>query len=460
MDNEKIEICPLTIKSQDFNTTFIKTLTTEKSLKIIGNHKLTQQEYNNLLAFSNIEQIEVEDIEDFEIQKEIKVKTNKNIEFNTKQFKKIKINKLEKYTKKTLTISLPFEIYFENDCLYSEEEEFEKLLKYLKDIEILNINLKNTETINKTIETIYKIEKQINKKIQFINCITENTTIKDIEKLKFLEENRIIKVWYEDGITDCTIDEYITMRKNIDKIVNEIKSKNLSNFEKVIYTYDIVKKYNYQKSKDDYSMDGRQLHKIFNTNNIVCSGYARIIAQVLNELNIKSGIYKLITKNNELHARNLVHIIDEKYNINSIYSMEPTWESALNEQYSYSLFLTPIEKLKEYFPKEQFREDIDVLCKRKRINEISLQDRISLYQFFQNKDLTQEDIEKVLKETTKKVTLNKFCNALMNVKMAQGISENMLKVNVKNIINYNTDLTKYINKKMETKINFFEEGVE
>lgn len=460
MNQEKIngKLNPLIVKKENFNEQFIKELTTETSLKIIGKYKLTQQDYNNLIVYSNIDYVEVEDIEDFEIGKEIEIKTTKQIEFKTKQFKKIKINKIEKYNKKTLTISLPFEIYFENDCLYSEEEEFKQLIKYIEDIEILNINLKTQNTTNKAIETIYKIENKINKKIQFINFITENRTIKDIEKFKFLEDDRIIKIWYEDGITDCKIDEYITMRKNIDKLVNEIKEKKLTNFEKVIYTYDIVKKYNYNKSDNDYSMDGRQLHKIFNTNNIVCSGYARLISQILNELGIKSGIYKLITKNNELHARNLVHIIDEKYNINSIYSMEPTWESALNEQYSYGLFLTPIEKLKEYFPKEKFREDIDVLCGTKKINEISLKDRISLYQFFQNKDLTQIDIEKTLKETTKKVTLNKFCNALVNVKAAEGISENILKLNVKNIIEYNNNLTEIINKKMETKISFFKEN--
>ena len=455
MNNEKTEKSknPLRVKKENFNELLIKELTTETALKITGDYKLTQKDYNNLVAYSNVDYIEVEDIEDFEIGNEIEIKTTKQVEFSTKQFKKIRIDKIEKYNKKTLTISLPFEIYFENDCLYSEEEEFQKLVKYIKDIEILNINLKTEDTINKSIETIYKIENKTNKKIKFINFITENRTIKDIEKLKFLEDERIIKIWYEDGINDCKIDEYITMRKNIDKLVKEIKEKKLTNFEKVIYTYDIVKKYNYNKSENDYSMDGRQLHKIFNTRNIVCSGYARLVAQILN------GIYKLTTKNNELHARNLVHIIDEKYNINSIYSMEPTWESALNEQYSYGLFLTPIEKLKEYFPKEIFREDIDVLCGKKTINEISLKDRISLYQFFQNKDLTQQEIEKTLQEANKKATLNKFCNALINVKTAEGISAKTLKVNVKNIIEYNNNLINYINQKMDTKINFFGENI-
>lgn len=449
-------IAPLIVSKEQFNLEFIKNLNDETNIIITGNYTLTKEDYNNLLLYTNIDQVEVNDVEDFEYQEDLKIIVHETIEFKTEQFKKIKINKVDKYTKTSLTIKLPFKIYFENDCLYSEEEEFNKLLKYIDNIEILNIEMENTNQINNVIDLVYKLENKINKKISFINCITKNKTIKDIEKLKFLEEDRIIKIWYEDGITDCTVDEFIIMRKNIDSIINDIQSKKLSNFEKIIYLYDIVKKYNYKKSEDDYSMDGRQLHKIFNTKNIICSGYARIVSQVLNEIGIQAGIYKLITNNNELHARNIVHIKDEKYNVNSIYSMEPTWESAIKEDYAYSLFLTPIDKLKEYFPNETFRQDIDVLCGNKNIDEIDLRDKISLYQFFDNKDLTQQEIDRLLKETTRKVTLQDFCKALINVKVEEGISENIINLNISKIINYNNELTNYLNNKIKTNINFFE----
>lgn len=448
-------ITPLIVSKEQFNLDLIQNLKEEKYIKITGNYKLKKEDYNNLLLYSNIDVVEVDEVEDFEYQKDLKIITHKTIEFKTEQFKKIKINKVDKYNKKSLTLTLPFKIYFENDCLYSEEEDFNNLLKYIDDIELLNINMEDTNQIDNIINLIYKIENKINKKITFINCITKNRTIKDIEKLKFLEENRIIKIWYEDGITDCTIDEFIIMRKNIDKILEEIQSKTLSNFERIIYLYDIVKKYKYSKSKDNYSMDGRQLHKIFNTKNIICSGYARIISEVLNELGIQTGIYKLITKDNELHARNIVYIKDKKYNIDCLYSMEPTWESALKEEYSYSLFLTPIKELKKSFPLEKFRKDIDVLCGENKINEIPLIDRISLYQFFEDKDLSQTKIDDIIQKTEKKVSLENFTKALINVKTAQGMPESIINLNIKNIIKYNTNLTAYLNEKMGTNINFF-----
>ena len=451
MNNEIIS--PLIVEKNEFNLQFIQNLNETKNIKITGNYKLTKKDYDNLLLYSNIEMVEVEDIEDFEYQDDIKIITTKKLQFNSKQFKKLNISKVEAKNKTQITLTLPFKLFFENDTLYSEEEDFEKLVKYLDKIEMININLEE-ENINKILEIVQKIENKINRKLQFINIITENKTIKEIEKLKSLENDRIIKIWYEDGITDCTIDEYIIMRKNIDQIKNKI-NKNLSNFEKVLYVYDIVKKMNYQKSNDNYSMDGRQLHKIFTTNNLVCSGYAKIIAQVLNELGIQSGIYKLITKNNELHTRNIVHIIDEKYNINCIYSMEPTWESEIKEDYAYSLFLTPIKKLKEYFPKERFRQDIDVLCGTKNINEIKLLDKISLYKFFDNKELTQEIVEEKLKQATKEATLDNFCNALINVKVEEGLPKNIIELNMKNIIAYNKQLTQYLNNEINTNITFF-----
>lgn len=437
--NKEIISSPFCVNKDNFNKEFIMNLGDIKYLKIVGNYTLTKQDYNNLVVYSNVDIVDVYDTEEFDTY-EIKVNISKNILFKSEKYKKLNIDKVNGYDKKNLTIDLPFN--------YNEEEDFNKLLEFINDIEILNINFKSIEQVDKSISTIFKIEKKINKKIKIINFITTNRTIKDIEKLKFLESNRTIKIWYEDGITDCTVDEFIIMRNNIDNILKNVKEKKLSNFETVIYVYDIVKSFNYTNGSN-YNMDGRQLHKIFNTGSIVCSGFSRIITEVLNELGIRASIYKLIT-NNSLHARSLVHIQDNKYNINGIYSMEPTWESMINNNSSYSMFLTPINKLKESFPRDRFRSDIDVLCGTKKINEINLKDKISLYQFFNNKDLNQEYIDNVLKNSNRYASLNDFCKALINVRIVQKSN-----ININDVIEYNNKLVNYLNIKMGTNINFF-----
>ena len=130
--------------------------------------------------------------------------------------------------------------------------------------------------------------------------------------------------------------------------------------------------------------------------------------------------------------------------------MEPTWESMINKNSSYSMFLTPINKLKLAFPKDRFREDIDVLCGLKNINQIPLRDKISLYQFFNNKDLDQNYIDRVISVSNKYVSLNDFCKALINVRFEQGVS-----LNINEVVSYNNKLVNYLNGKMGTNINFF-----
>ena len=220
MNNKKQT--PLIVPKEILDIDFISKIQNEKYIKIDGIYKLTKNDYNNIIVYTNVEKIDVYDIEDFEYQNEIKINIEKKLEFKSDKFKKLNINKIQAKEKTQLTLTLPFNLFFQNDCLYNEEDDFNILLNYLKNIEILNINLEENN-IDKLIEVVYKIENKMNKKIKFINCIIENKTIKEIEKLKFLEDGRIIKIWYEDGITDCTIDEFIIMRKNIDKIINKVQ---------------------------------------------------------------------------------------------------------------------------------------------------------------------------------------------------------------------------------------------
>lgn len=446
MNNVYSKVSPFCVNCDDFNLDFIMNLGCVAYLKIVGNYSLSKSDYDNLVIYSNVVYVEVYDVLDFEFGGEIELCVSSRVSFNSDRYKKYDIDKFNGYNKDVLSINLPFSVYFSGDYLFNEEDDFSKLLDYLRDITVLNINFDDVNVVDSAIDVVLKIEDAIGHKIKSINCITGNRTINDIEKFKFLESDRVVKIWYEDGITDCSIDEFILMRNRLDHIVSSVKAKSLSPFESVIYVYDIVKKFNY-KSSD--SMDGRQLHKVFGVGGMVCSGFSRVISEVLNELGIRSCVYKLIT-NNGLHARSLVHIIDNKYHINGIYSMEPTWESMLNVDSSYGLFLTPINKLKKFFPNDRFRCDIDVLCGNMNIDDIPLRDKISLYRFFDNKDLSQDYIDSVIKSACRYASLEDFCKALVNVRVVQNSY-----INVVDVVNYNNRLVNYLNVKMGTNINFF-----
>ena len=168
MNNKKQT--PLIVPKEILDIDFISKIQNEKYIKIDGIYKLTKNDYNNIIVYTNVEKIDVYDIEDFEYQNEIKINIEKKLDFKSDKFKKLNINKIQAKEKTQLTLTLPFNLFFQNDCLYNEEDDFNILLNYLKNIEILNINLEENN-IDKLIEEIYKIENKMNKKIKFINYI-------------------------------------------------------------------------------------------------------------------------------------------------------------------------------------------------------------------------------------------------------------------------------------------------
>lgn len=452
-DTNNVEI--FEVNAKDLTLEYIKNnLHDITKLRITGKKILNSKELNYILLYTNIVEIEAYDIETIDENiSDINIIIRKNIEFTSKRFNKYQINKIKGYDKKNITIELPLEKTNDNISNINEEEDFKLLLKYIKEIDTINIKISSTEHINDAIKIIYQIEEHQQTKINNINIVTPNKSYQDINKLKFLEDDRKINIIYEEGIKNCTIDEYMVMRNNIDKIVNEISKKQLSNFENVIYAYDLVKMMNYHESQDNYSMEGRQLHKIFTNNNIVCSGFSKLLSQILNELGITASSYKMLTAHNNLHTRALVHIIDNKYQINHIYSLEPTWESNLSNKDSYALFLTPIEKVKESFPLEKYRSDIDILNGEKRIEETTLNSRISLIKLFNNKHLTQDYIEEIMSQALPNITLDKFIEALIKVRVAEGYAND--KININEIIETNKNLIDMLNQKMQTNLKFF-----
>ena len=91
----KTLLTPLIVQKNAFNLDFIKTLGKTKYLKIEGEYTLTKKDYNNLIAYTNVEILDVYDMEEFEYDNEIKINLEKNISFNSDLYKKLNINKLK-----------------------------------------------------------------------------------------------------------------------------------------------------------------------------------------------------------------------------------------------------------------------------------------------------------------------------------------------------------------------------
>ena len=75
--------------------------------------------------------------------------------------------------------------------------------------------------------------------------------------------------------------------------------------------------------------------QIIKTGNIVCAGYSSLLTQVLQELGIPATSYTVALEPEQdkvvYHARTLIRLDDEKYNIHGIYTLDSTWDSQKKE---------------------------------------------------------------------------------------------------------------------------------
>lgn len=156
-----------------------------------------------------------------------------------------------------------------------------------------------------------------------------------------------------DGET-YDLNTYLEEENKLDNLVAPIIKANLSPLEKYIAVYNIVKKFkNYQESPNN-PYESRFLKYILNNEYIVCVGFSNLLVDLLRRVNIPVSdlsaevdiSYDLDKSMNETplntvgHARNLVKIDDDKYNIHGIYMADATWDNYLNDDYYLNSLLT------------------------------------------------------------------------------------------------------------------------
>ncbi len=197
----------------------------------------------------------------------------------------------------------------------------------------------NTESnhiyINKLCALV-KTLKNNHKKIElFININSINNMRK---LLNIIDKYPYVMIHYL-GFT-FTYAEFIKFYYDLTKFLNSIdiaKDKyNLSSLEIFLLVYDKVcnfKKYN--SYPDNYPVYKQgNLKYLFNSKYTVCSDYSILLVASLSYFGIDAKEflltlehYKDETIEEEVHARVLVKLKDDKYNINGIYVSDPTWDN-------------------------------------------------------------------------------------------------------------------------------------
>lgn len=154
------------------------------------------------------------------------------------------------------------------------------------------------------------------------------------EGIVFSEMNEITK--FEDFDKKWSLEEVVKANRHIDEYSKYILDNKLSPFEAMLYIHKMATKYVY-KDKDLFE-GGRVLPSIINDQDIVCAGYASFVKAIIDRVNLpglKCDIQGCaIGKNGKYqgHCHNVIHIEDEKYDINGTYIEDACWDSRSRQE--------------------------------------------------------------------------------------------------------------------------------
>ena len=187
-------------------------------------------------------------------------------------------------------------------------------------------------------------------KRSILNRYIDKFNFNNIELLIFNDshEYRLDEFKKEDFILDC--------------MVKNVKNSDCTPFEKFISIYDIVKNYKPYREveNEDILEESRNLRFILKNDYITCVGYSKLFRELLDKVGIESVIYFTSVDTSyddgfslenkplflEKHARLLVNLKDEEYNINGFYVSDPTWDNSMHAD-KYTNMIMPFDYMQK-----------------------------------------------------------------------------------------------------------------
>lgn len=430
-----------------------------KTLTIDGKEKVNLEQLTAINNNCDIRELKVPDLEKNITNNKFnfKIIPNINNQFTSKKFKDFVFDDILHF--KNLSIELPLKEDYTDDANknISEKEDLEKIIDALIDIDTLSITVidNGKQSIEESLEIIEKIEKSIGSKIENIYYITGNRNIDNIEALKTLENEHRVSIMYDKEII-CSIDDFINMRNHINKMVSELKNFELSPLEKVLYVYDIIKDFyiinhKYMKEKKV----SRLIHRIFKVNELNCQAYAALYSEILRELKIEATDFNLysplveelfLTSDN--HARTMIHLVDNKYKIDGLFSTDVVWDAIkkIKKNYHYEFFLTRISNLKRQYSLDKFHNDIEILFNNISITDLSEKEKQVYERLLNKNNISNEDIENLKKIMKNNISLKDFLYSLSAVRVAQGRDKKVIKEELVAIVNRTNKKEKFTDK--------------
>ena len=167
----------------------------------------------------------------------------------------------------------------------------------------------------------------------------------DIRNLSYQDKMAVLtnpllsdNICFLDSYTEreeVPLKDIIEMYKFILNIANKIKANGYSQVESIYCIYNALKNRIYNEEKEGESLNkSRSLNHVINGNNIVCSGYTNYflaIADILG-LNVERILWEPIDNFKAGHSSIIAFVNDDKYDIQGVWAIDPTWDSKRNEE--------------------------------------------------------------------------------------------------------------------------------
>ncbi len=195
------------------------------------------------------------------------------------------------------------------------------------------VDEKMRERQNDSISNYIYTNEEKEKINQLNNIINKNGS----GEIRFTEYHSVSEDdWSEDIFNNAwTLKDVARANKSIDKIVEYIKLNKFSPFETMVFIHDyITSTFEYKEGSTESC---RVVPGAFKNGDIVCSGYASMVKAIIDKLDNKNlscnivgcAIYKgkILSHVEGGHAHNMIHIRDEKYDIDGVYMEDACWDS-------------------------------------------------------------------------------------------------------------------------------------
>ena len=237
--------------------------------------------------------------------------------------------------------------FYDNSNLGEFERQGEFIKNYLnKDDNFYKNLINNVDTINIDIkldelEEYLKLNPELsNKKIILSGQYKLDEDLSILDTYKSYDNIYV----YAEGNTDpIKINDLIKTQNIIDDSINRVRKYSFSPIEQIMYLYDFVRDRVYirENNNDNYT-ESRDLTKVLLGDKIVCLGYARLFDILLKRLGFSTSIYYIRRSDGRGgHARNIIYVKDDKYDIDAVFYFDTTWDSKVNGNkflYSYRYF--------------------------------------------------------------------------------------------------------------------------